>query len=199
MPEFVGLVEDKNQLISDGSLFVSGTFRYPRLALKKTGANLEHLCQTAVEPLGAMSYCGDMRGFWILVVCASAINCGLTAQEAPAPAAPLKAKSTTIIGCLAGPDADDLYTLTSMQHRTGVEVVGSDELKKGAGAKVKLTGSWEALPGSDAKKSDATRRFKATEVDILEEKCQAPAAVTPQSKKKQQQEQQKAQAQQQQK
>jgi len=86
-----------------------------------------------------------------------------------------------------------------MQHRTGVEVVGSDELKKGAGAKVKLTGSWEALPGSDAKKSDATRRFKATEVDVLEEKCQAPAAVTPQSKKKQQQEQQKAQAQQQQK
>ena len=140
-----------------------------------------------------------MRGFWILVVCASAMNCSLAAQEAPPPAAPPKAKSATVIGCLAGPDADDLYTLTSMQHRTGVEVVGSDELKKGAGAKVKLTGSWEALPGSDAKKSDATRRFKATEVDILEEKCQAPAAVTQQSKKKQQQEQQKAQAQQQQK
>jgi hypothetical protein len=77
--------------------------------------------------------------------------------------------------------------------------MGSDELKKGAGAKVKLTGSWEALPGSDDKKSDATRRFKATEIEVLEEKCQAPAAVTPQSKKKQQQEQQKAQAQQQQK
>ena len=147
-----------------------------------------------------MPYCGDMRGFWILVVCASTMKCCLTAQEAPAPAAHPKAKSTTVIGCLAGPDADDLYTLTSMQHRTGVEVIGSNELlKKGAGTKVKLTGSWEALPGSDARKSDATQRFKATEVDVLEEKCQAPAAVTPQSKKKQQQEQQKAQAQQQQK
>ena len=124
------------------------------------------------------------------------MSCGLSAQEAAAPAAPT-AKSTTIIGCLAGPDADDLYTLTSMQHRTGVEVVGGEELKKGAGGKVKLTGSWEAVPGSEGKKGDATRRFKATEVAVLEAKCQAPAEVTPMSKKKQeQQQQQKAQAQQ---
>ena len=118
------------------------------------------------------------------------MSCGLAAQEAvpsTAQAAPA-AKSTTIIGCLVGPDADNFYTLTSMQHRNGVEVVGSDELKNGAGAKVKLTGSWEALPGSDGKKGDATRRFKATEVAVLEDKCQAPAAVTPESKKKQQQE-----------
>lgn len=70
--------------------------------------------------------------------------------------------------------------------------MGGDELKKGAGAKVKLTGSWETLPGSEAKKGDATRRFKATEVAVLETKCQAPAAVTPMSKKKQQEQQQKA-------
>ncbi len=72
-----------------------------------------------------------------------------------------------------------------MQHRLGVEVVGGDELKKGAGAKVKLTGSWEPLPGSEGKKGDAARRFKATDMTVMEEKCQAPAAVTPESKKKQ--------------
>ncbi len=74
-----------------------------------------------------------------------------------------------------------------MQHRLGVEVVGGDELKKGAGAKVKLTGSWEPLPGPEGKKGDATRRFKATEMTLMEEKCQVPAAVTPESKKKQEQ------------
>jgi len=71
-----------------------------------------------------------------------------------------------------------------MQHRMGVDVIGSDDLKKGAGAKVRLTGSWEALPGSDAKKGDAGRRFRATDVAVLEEKCQAPQPVTPVSKKK---------------
>ena len=130
-----------------------------------------------------------MRRLLILVACVAAVSGYLVAQEAATASAP-NAKSATIIGCLSGPDADDLYTLTSMQHRTGVQVAGSDELKKGAGAKVKLTGSWEALPGSLGKKGDATKRFKATEVAVLEEKCQAPAAVTPQSKKKQQKAQQ---------
>jgi hypothetical protein len=104
-------------------------------------------------------------------------------QEAAKPAPAGKA---TVIGCLTGPDADDHYTLTSMQHRTGVEVVGGEELKKGAGAKVKLTGTWEPLPGSTVK-TDATQRFKAAQVVVLEEKCPAPQAVTPVSKKKQQQ------------
>lgn len=95
------------------------------------------------------------------------------------------AKGTTLIGCLAGPDSDDHYTLTSMQHRLGVEVVGGDDLKKGAGAKVKLTGSWEAIPGVDAKKGDAARRFKSTEISVMEEKCLPPSEVTPVSKMKQ--------------
>jgi hypothetical protein len=127
-----------------------------------------------------------MRGLLILVACLGAMSCCLVAQEAATPAAP-GTKNTTIIGCLAGPDADDFYTLTNMQHRTGVQVTGGDELTKGSGAKVKLTGSWETLPGSEGKKSDATRRFKASEVAVLEDKCQAPAAVTPESKKKQEQ------------
>lgn len=125
-----------------------------------------------------------MRRVLILVVCACALRLSGGAQEAAQPAP--SAKGTTLIGCLAGPDADDHYTLSSMQHRLGVEVIGADDLKKGAGAKVKLTGSWEALPGSEGKKGDATRLFKATEITVMEEKCQAPAEVTPMSKKKQQ-------------
>jgi hypothetical protein len=105
-----------------------------------------------------------------------------SAQEAAS-----AAKGTTLIGCLAGPDADDHYTLTSMQHRLGVDVVGGDELKQGAGAKVKLTGKWEPLPGGNGKKSDATQEFQASQVTVLEAKCEAPQPVTPMSKKKQQQ------------
>ena len=88
-----------------------------------------------------------------------------------------------MIGCLAGPDSVDHYTLTSMQHRMGVEVVGGEELKSGAGAKVKLTGSWEALPGAEGKKGDAAQRFKATAVSVIEERCAVPSPTTPVSKK----------------
>jgi hypothetical protein len=105
------------------------------------------------------------------------------AQEAPTQTA--GSTSHILIGCLAGPDVDDLYTLTNMQHRTGVMVVGGEGLKKGTGAKVKLTGEWETLPGSGVAKGDAGRRFRATEIEVVEEKCQAPAPVTPVSKKKQ--------------
>jgi len=95
-------------------------------------------------------------------------------------------QSNTVIGCLSDPDADDHYTLTSMQHRTGVDVVGGEDLKKGVGGKVKLTGSWELLPGSEGKTGDAAHRFNATQVTILEDTCHSPAPVTPVSKSKQQ-------------
>ena len=119
-----------------------------------------------------------MRRLLITMACVGLLCGGGISQEAT--------KSTTVTGCLAGPDADNLYTLTSMQHRTGVMVAGGEELKKGAGAKVKLTGRWEALPGADSTKGDAGLRFQAREVSVIEEKCQAPAPVTPVSKKKQQ-------------
>ncbi len=144
---------------------------------------------------GAIPYCGvvevstGMRRFLVIAVCAGALSLPSLAQDTAAtdkPATPPPpAKGTTLIGCLAGPDADDRYTLTNMQHRLGVEVVGGDDLLKGAGAKVKLTGSWEPLPGVVAKKGDESRRFKATEVSVMEEKCQAPSPTTPVSKKKQ--------------
>jgi len=103
---------------------------------------------------------------------------------------------TTLIGCLSGPDRDGKYTLRSMEHRTGVEVFGSDELNADAGGKVKLTGSWKlaeqaagqtSKPGSTKKE----RSFEATEVEVVAEVCQAPSEKTPVSKRKQQQEQQK--------
>lgn len=128
----------------------------------------------------------DMRRFLMVAAWAGVLSLYCVAQE-PAATPSSGSKGTTLIGCLTGPDADDHYTLTSMQHRTGVEVVGSEELKSGAGAKVKLTGSWEALPGAAGKKSDLTQRFKATAVSVMEEKCQVPNPTTPVSKKKAQQ------------
>ncbi len=127
-----------------------------------------------------------MRRFVMAAAWVSVLGLSCVAQEPTATPATAQAgaKGTTLIGCLAGPDADDHYTLTSMQHRLGVEVIGGDELKSGAGEKVKLTGSWDVLPGSEGKKGDAARLFKATALSVMEEKCQAPSEATPVSKKK---------------
>ena len=124
-----------------------------------------------------------MRQFLLVAACVGVLSWNCVAQN-PEAAPSATSKGTTLIGCLAGPDADDHYTLTSMEHRMGVEVVGGDELKTGAGAKVKLTGAWEALPGAQGKKGDATRRFKATAVSVMEERCASPTPTTPVSKKK---------------
>lgn len=115
----------------------------------------------------------------------SAIACLLCLSAVVLPQQPDAANTTTLIGCLSGPDTDNAYTLSSMQHRGGVQVVGTEELKSGSGAKVKLTGSWEQVSGTDGKKRDETRRFRATSMTIVEEKCKSPAPVTPVSKKKQ--------------
>jgi hypothetical protein len=99
---------------------------------------------------------------------------------------------TVIIGCLSGPDAKGKFTLRSMTYRTGVEVVGPDDLKTDAGGKVKLTGLWkpgdQSADGSSAKKA---RRFQATTVEVMAAKCDAPSEKTPVSKEKQQRQQQK--------
>ncbi len=70
-------------------------------------------------------------------------NSGISGDQVTKPAG---AKGTTLIGCLNGPNAEGKYVLTSMQHRTGVQVLGPDDLKNDSGSKVKLTGSWEANP-----------------------------------------------------
>ena len=107
-------------------------------------------------------------------------------------AKPAGAKSSTLIGCLSGPDPDGKYTLRSMSHRTGVQVLGSEDLKTDSGSKVKLTGSW--VPGdqpAESTKGKESRKFQATDIEVLAEKCEAPSVRTPVSKQKQQKEQQK--------
>jgi len=104
---------------------------------------------------------------------------------------PKETKGTSLIGCLSGPDTNGKYTLRSMSHRTGVEVFGPDDLKNNSGSKVKLTGSWK--PGdqlTDATKGKESRKFRATKIEVLAQKCEAPSEKTPISKQKQQQQQQ---------
>ncbi len=105
---------------------------------------------------------------------------------------PAGAKNSTLIGCLSGPDSSGRYTLRSMEHRTGLQVLGPDDLKSDSGSKVKLTGWW--IPGdqpAESTKGKESRKFQASEVEVLAQKCVAPTETTPLSKEKQQQQQQK--------
>jgi len=108
---------------------------------------------------------------------------------------PAGAKSSTLIGCLSGPDSNGRYTLRSMEHRTGLQVLGPDDLKSDSGSKVKLTGWWILgdQPGESAKGKES-RKFQASEVEVLAQKCVAPSETTPVSKEKQQKQQQKSSA-----
>ncbi len=110
-------------------------------------------------------------------------NSGISGDQVTKPAG---AKGSTLIGCLSGPNADGKYVLTSMQHRTGVQVLGPDDLKKDSGSKVKLTGTWEADPQqqSPAKAKEA-RRFQVTAVEVMSPHCKPPTEKTPISKEKQ--------------
>jgi hypothetical protein len=103
---------------------------------------------------------------------------------------PAEPKGTTLIGCLSGPDTDGKFTLRSMSHRTGVEVFGPENLKDDSGSKVKLTGSWKPSDQPAVKGKEA-RKFQATDIEVLAQKCEAPSEKTPVSKEKQQKQQQK--------
>ncbi len=107
---------------------------------------------------------------------------------------PAGAKSSTVTGCLGTPDSDGHFLLRSMQYRSGVEVVGPNDLGTAAGEKVKLTGQWVATPASqnatssqDAASTAKNRRFQATSFEVLADKCPPPSETTPISKKKQKQ------------
>ena len=96
---------------------------------------------------------------------------------------PAGTKGTTLIGCLSGPAANGNYTLNSMQHRTGVEVMGPEDLKKAAGNKVKLTGTWQYASEESLKPGKPARRFQVTQVEVLSQHCQAPSPTSPGKKK----------------
>src|ERR1039457_5369988 len=116
-------------------------------------------------------------------VSATKDNSGIRGDQGTKPAG---AKGTTLIGCLNGPNTEGKYVLTSMQHRTGVQVLGPDDLKHDSGSKVKLTGSWESgpqqQPHTNAKEA---RRFQVTAVEALAQHCEVPSEKTPVSKEKQ--------------
>jgi|SRR5579863_5509772 len=103
---------------------------------------------------------------------------------------PAGQKGSTLIGCLDGPDKQGKYTLRNMQHRTGVEVLGPDDLKNDSGSKVKLTGQWQPpevkTPSAADKNTVGMRRFQATDVEVVAQSCKAPAETTPESKNKRQ-------------
>ena len=99
-------------------------------------------------------------------------NSGISGDQVTKPSG---AKGTTLIGCLSGPDADGKYVLTSMQHRTGVQVLGPDDLRNDSGNKVKLTGAWEASPQAQPQtKAKEARRFQVTAVEVLSQHLQSP-------------------------
>ena len=117
-------------------------------------------------------------------------NSGISGDQVTKPAG---AKGTTLIGCLSGPNPEGKYVLTSMQHRTGVQVLGPDDLKNDSGSKVKLTGSWETSPQQQPHaNTKGARRFQTTAVEVLAQHCAVPSEKTPVSKEKQRQQQQKS-------
>lgn len=112
-------------------------------------------------------------------------NSGISGDQVTKPAG---TKSSSVVGCLSGPDADGHYSLNSMQYRSGVEVMGPNDLGTAAGQKIKLTGQW--VPGTESQtdsKGKPKRRFQATSFDLLADKCPLPTETTPISKQKQKQ------------
>lgn len=139
-------------------------------------------------------FTGPMSKRWILSIYAAIFAVAATAQQALTELS-ASTGASIVVGCLSGPDRDNRFTLTSMQHRNGVDVVCANDscgehLKEASGTKVRLTGTWETLPGREAGTGDSVRRFKSTDVAITDEKCTVPQAVAPISKRKQAQQKQ---------
>jgi hypothetical protein len=108
--------------------------------------------------------------------------------ENPATKEQAAKKTSTVIGCLTGPDFDGHFELRNMQYRSGVDVVGPDELASTTGSKIKLIGQWVPIAGVQTDKGEKKiRRFEVSSFEVMAEKCSPPAETTPISKKKQQQ------------
>ena len=72
-----------------------------------------------------------------------------------------------------------------MSYRTGVQVLGPDNLKNDSGSKVKLTGQWQpAQSPSQDKNTTEMRRFQVTDVEVVGTTCHSPSETTPVSKEK---------------
>jgi hypothetical protein len=103
----------------------------------------------------------------ILVVLALATM--LSAQTPSGTASTAQDKSTTLTGCLSGPNAEGAYVLKS--DRGTVEVGGSDDLKAHVGHEVKLAGTWAqsgTAIGEREENEAAEQNKKATTTESAE-------------------------------
>jgi hypothetical protein len=84
-----------------------------------------------------------------------------------------KTHSSTLTGCLNGPDSDGRYTLKS--GAKNVDVAGPADLKDHVGQKVKLEGSWtKSTTDKSAAATKTTaheRQFKAASVERVADTC----------------------------
>jgi hypothetical protein len=157
------------------------------LALVSCGANRSLI--PAIAPLRVLPidvpYAQQQQGN---AASATQDNSGTTGDQITKPAG---AKGSTLIGCLAGPDKQGKYMLRSMNHRTGVEILGPHDMKRDSGTKVKLTGDWVAPEPAKVAPSQnpgnpsvEMRRFQVTDIQVMAKACSVPAETTPQSKNK---------------
>ena len=125
-----------------------------------------------------------------------AFSLAMLAQAAPSEsksksgkkaAAAAGATTTSISGCLSGPNDEGAYVLKNGRYRKGVEVGGSDNLKAHVGHKVKLTGTWAKSGTEIGEKPEKTeekmekaagmeRHFKVQKIDMIADTCTVPEA-----------------------
>jgi hypothetical protein len=109
-------------------------------------------------------------------------NSSTTGDQITKPAA---AKGASLIGCLSGPDPQGKFVLRNMSYRSGVQVLGGDDLKNDSGSKVKLTGQWQAAQAPEQDQNTTQmRRFQVTDIEVMASTCHAPSGTTPVSKQK---------------
>ena len=93
------------------------------------------------------------------------------------------AGTTTLTGCLSGPNDEGVYELKSGKKE--VEVGGLDDLSKHVGHKVRLHGSWtksgadigeKESSESKGKEEKGERHFKVASIDHVSDTCPAGAA-----------------------
>lgn len=104
----------------------------------------------------------------------------VVAQETSA-----SAKSTTVKGCLSGPNSEGAYVLKTAKGHA-FEVGGNDQLKSHVGHEVKLTGTWvksgsEIGENESAEKNEksesaehhgvAEHHFKVTDIQHISDTC----------------------------
>ena len=99
------------------------------------------------------------------------------AADTPSSGASSSAKSTTLTGCLSGPNPDGAYVLKTGSKQ--VEVGGTTELKSHVGHEVKLTGTWAKSASDIGEKEPAgttekhEKHFKVASIQHVAETCTA--------------------------